>query len=328
MKFYSIEYFETIKEIVLQYTWDNYDYCYLEAMHYKCKIDEHIDTIVVGSSHAMNGIIESKLLDGINTINFSVSSQDLYYDFLHIKKAVENGKGNIKRCIINIGYYMLYQDLSKSKNFEHLIQQVYCPLFNDSHHYLGEQGYDFLSSLSYDKAYYNKDILQRICADWSRGFFLEEPSYYGSLKTREKNNILGLQKIKWELVNEKSKKEYAINRTNGHNGLKKHTESFEENVQIIEEMTAYLYERNIMPIFVIMPFTGYYNESINSEYKFEIYQVLDNLKVPVEFLDMNDYLEVFEDKDFLDSDHLNLYGALKATELLNVFLSEIEGGIQ
>lgn len=326
MRFYSVEYFETIKKIVLQYAWENYDYCYLEAMHSKNQMDECIDTIVVGSSHSMNGIVEERLLCGSNVINYSVSSQDIYYDFLHIKKAVENSKGDIKRCIINLGYYMLYQDLSKSANFTQLIQQVYYPLFGDAHHYVGEQQYDFMSKLSGAKQYYNREVLAKLCEEWARGFFIEESSYYGSLKTREKNNILGLQNIEWALVDKKAKVEYAINRTNGHNGLKKYTESFLENVHIIEKMTSYLYEHNIIPIFVIMPFTNYYNMYINPEYKFEIYQVLDSLKVPVEFLDMNDYSEIFEDADFLDSDHLNYRRAIKATELLNDLLLEIEGG--
>lgn len=325
MKYYSIEYFETIKELLIEYVLCNYDYCYLEAMHYKCHRDESIDTIVVGSSHAMNGVVESKLLGGTNTINFSISSQDLYYDFLHIKKAVENCRGKIRRCIINIGYYMLYQDLSKSNNFFSIIQQTYYPLFKDSHHYETKEDYDFLSKLSDKRKYYSKDVLLRLCEDWGRGFFIDESSYYGSLKSREENNIFGLKKIKWDIIDEQARIEYAKKRTDGHNKLIKHKESFEENIQIIEQMATYLYEHDIMPIFVIMPFTRYYNEYINAEYKTEIYQVLDKLKVPIEFLDMNDYPEVFEDKDFLDSDHLNLNGALKATELLNIFISEAEG---
>lgn len=52
--------------------------------------------------------------------------------------------------------------------------------------------------------------------------------------------------------------------------------------------------------------------------------ILEDLPYPVEFLDMNDYQEVFGDSDYLDSDHLNLQGALKATNLLNEFIKTIE----
>lgn len=81
----------------------------------------------------------------------------------------------------------------------------------------------------------------------------------------------------------------------------------------------YLSERNIRTVFVVFPFTKWYNKYINPQYKEDIYQLLDNLELPVEFLDMND-LECFTDSDFLDTDHLNDIGAEKASKVLNDFL--------
>lgn len=323
MKYFSAEFWRKIEETVLEYTLVNYDYCYLDAMHYKNKMRDDIETIIVGSSHAMNGIVEQEISEKDNVINFSISSQDLYFDFLNIKKAFAMGGRSIKKCIINIGYYMLYQDLSLSKNMVHLMPQVYYPLFGDTHHYVMEREYDFWQYISHDKGMLSPMTMSMFCSEWAKGFFLEEPSYYGSLKTREQNNILGLKKIQWASVQEKSKEDYTIDRTNKHNQLRKHLNSFEENKQIIEEMVSYLWERNVTPIFVIMPFTKYYNTYIDERYKEEIWGVLEALELPVEFLDMNDYPELFDDSDFLDSDHLNLKGAVKASRVLRDFLAEV-----
>ena len=83
MRFNQEDYFEIIKKTCIQYLYSNYDYCYLKAMHEKNQI-EGADTIIVGSSHAMNGIIESELKNGGGVISFCISSQDLYYDFMHV----------------------------------------------------------------------------------------------------------------------------------------------------------------------------------------------------------------------------------------------------
>ena len=87
-------------------------------------------------------------------------------------------------------------------------------------------------------------------------------------------------------------------------------------------MAAYLAERDIRIIFVIFPFTGWYNQYINPEYREDIYRALDGLKTPVEFLDMNG-LDCFHDGDFLDTDHLNDAGAQKASKILNAFLRDV-----
>lgn len=322
MKYFNGDYFETLKQIVLQYVLYNYDYCYLDAMHEKIRREE-TSVIVAGSSHAMNGIIENQVREKM--INFSISSQDLYFDWLHIRKALEESKGRIQQCIISIGYYMLYQDLSRSKTMGHQVKRVYYPLFGDSHHYDGDCCYDMLEYVKYDKKIYGKDMLEALCREWSRGFFSEEPSYYGSLKTRAQNNILGLENIIWNELSVEEKERIAIKRAGDHNRLKKHGQSRQENDVLVREMAEYLNEREITPVFVIFPYTQYYNRYIDAEYKEDILRLLQSLPVPVvEFLDMNEYPDMFDDTDFLDTDHLNDKGAQKATALLNEFLCVIK----
>lgn len=321
MKYFSQDYFNNLKDIVLQYTFNNYDYCYLHAMHEKNK-REGTKTIIVGSSHAMNGLVNEKLSGGC--INFSISSQDLYYDFCHIKKAVKEGRQKIERCVINIGYYMLYHDLSLCKVMGYLVPRVYYPLFGDAHHMIIDKEYDMWNKVTIDRNIYSDDLLKQLCEEWSNGFFLEEPSFYGSMKTRENNNILGLKKIIWDTLSEEEKKNTAIQRTFDHNRMRKYEQTRIENGEIVKTIVEYLHEHNIMPIFVIFPFTKWYNQYIDKDFKTDIYDLLDGISLPVEFLDMNDCEGIFTDADFMDTDHMNKTGALKATEILNEFMEMLK----
>ena len=317
MKYFCAEYFEKLWNIGCQYILNNYDYCYLAAMHEKNRIIG-AKTIITGSSHAMNGIVESGLEGEV--INFSISSQDLYYDFQHIKKAVEEGRQKIEICVINIGYYMMYQDLSYSKVMHYIIPAVYYPLFGDSHHYQIKEEFDMMKNIEFDRNMFAEKWIREFVDDWAKGVFMDEPTFYGSLKTRENHNILGLKKVIWNTLSEAEKISVAIERTDYHNKLKAHKHTRQENGILVREMVEYLFQHNIVPVFVFFPFTRYYNAYIDKEYKTDIRMVLEDLPYPVEFLDMNDYQEMFDDSDYLDSDHLNLQGALKATSLLNNFL--------
>lgn len=197
MKYFSNEYFDELKKAALSYLTHNYDYCYLETMHEKNR-KLGAETIIVGSSHAMNGIVE-KYMKG-NVINFSVSSQDVYYDFLHIRKACKEGRQEIKNCIINLGYYMLFQDLSLSKNMNYLVKTVYEPIFHDSHHMQIDHLYNPLQEvIESGKGLFSKELITLFCREWSENIFMEQGSYYGDLRSRRKNNGLTLKGIEWEL---------------------------------------------------------------------------------------------------------------------------------
>ena len=58
---------------------------------------------------------------------------------------------------------------------------------------------------------------------------------------------------------------------------------------------------------------------IDSFYKKDIFELLNSLPQQVELLDMNE-IDGFNDEDFLDTDHLSLRGAEKATRLLVEFI--------
>lgn len=115
---------------------------------------------------------------------------------------------------------------------------------------------------------------------------MEEGSYYGSAKPRYSNIIS--TNITWNELDEKTKEQEALRRMEDHNRLKKYVQSREENSMLVLKIADYLYQRDIMPVFVIFPFTEWYNRYIDTEYKKEIYDLLDSLPIPVEFWDLNE----------------------------------------
>ena len=53
MKYFSQDYFDQLKDVVLQYTFHNYDYCYLRAMHEK-NAREGTETIIADISYSFS----------------------------------------------------------------------------------------------------------------------------------------------------------------------------------------------------------------------------------------------------------------------------------
>ena len=288
------------------------------------------DTIIVGSSHAMNGIIEKELYNAGEVLSFCISSQDLYYDFEHIKKALREEKKPIKRCIVNLGYYMLFQDVSKSQLVRGIIPKVYMNLFEGTdcvNNFVDAKKINPLDLIAYDHEKYPPEILGPIVKHWATQAMIEQSSFYGELKTRENNNMLGVKKVEWNTLSEEEKNDYAKNRTeNGHNKHIKHIETRKENGKILEEMVSLLDEHNVKVYFLITPYTKAYMRYINHDYEPDIFETLNNLKTEVEYFDMNTQSDLFDDTDFIDSDHLNLKGAHKATAIFNNYIQASETG--
>ncbi len=307
--------FLELQNIAYRYCMNNYDYCYLSAMHHKNRT-EGTKTIITGSSHSMNGIIESVFTD--RPINFSISSQDLFYDYQHIRKAVKEGLLKIETCIVTLGYYTLYQDLSLSLTWgRQLIPRVYVPLFDEPHHlplpYAAE--YDRYQALDYDREKYPDSVIRSLCEEWPQNAFTQWASYYNPLLSREHNSKLFLDGYVWQEMSAQERESVARKRAEEHNRHSKYLTSRLENGLLLGELVHFLTEEKIRPIFVIFPFSAAYNQHINPEFRKDIYGALDSLLEPVEFLDMND-LGAFDDTDFVDADHLNMHGAEKASHIL------------
>ena len=294
----------------------HYDYYYLKAMHEKNRT-QGCHTMIVGSSHAMNGIVETAFDEPL--INLSVSSQDLYYDFLHVRKALSHMHGPIRTCLVNIGYYTLHVDLSLSQTTGCLAGQVYAPLFGDAHHYRGEDNTLLQTGGRLAKV---EDAEKELIEAWAVDGMLQQGSYYGEYRSREDCNLLGVKKVDWVALSDREKLDYAAFRAGQHNKHLKRAETFEENRGILRDLVKLLNEKQIRTVFVIFPFTPQYNACIDPAYKDIIYRSLDELDSEVEFLDLNEVEGLVEAEDFLDSDHLKLSGAMKVSAFLNDYLHE------
>lgn len=185
----KLKYFENLISGAFQYLKVNYDYLYLSAMHEKVA-KEGADTIILGSSHTMNGIIEEDIEGRV--VNFSISSQDLYYDYLHLQKIINENSGSIQNCIISIGYYGLHWDLSSSSTVGILTKAIYEPLFNDKHNYNGSYTYRF--DIPPCSPSNNENLMKGIYEEWGKKYLFENGSYYSEIKDRENNEQLGLEK--------------------------------------------------------------------------------------------------------------------------------------
>lgn len=114
----------------------------------------------------------------------------------------------------------------------------------------------------------------------------------------------------------------AFQLTQKHNKHIKHMETYKENLKILNNMLALLNERDIRTIVAVMPFSKEYLKYINLLYKESIMQVLEASPYAIDFIDMNEEA-IFNETDMLDSDHLNLKGAKKASLLIKGIIENI-----
>ena len=327
MNYFDDYYFSGIRDICVEYLQKNYDYSYLSSM-LKRNRTIGADTIIVGLSYAMNGIIENELYSAGDVISYSVSSQDLFYDYETVRYAVKNSAKPIKRCLINVAYYALYHDLSKCLTDRWKIPAIYMNLFGDScfHNYCEAKRINPIDVVEFDRTVYPTEIINSLCLFWTDRVIREQGSYYGDLLKREVNNDLARENIVWAELDDSLRNNYAIRRTeNAHKKHIRYAETRKENEVILNDMVEFLKENNIKTYFFVTPFTKEYLAHIDPGYSQDLYNTLDDLDFSVEFLDMNSYGHLFADSDFIDPDHLNLSGAHKATSLLNEFIEVAEG---
>ena len=295
-------YFADLRKIYTEYLTNNYDMSYLAAMLKKYSL-KGAKNVIVGSSHTMNGIKEELLPGGKkDNINLSSSSQDLFCDELHIKRVLAENGGALKSLIIELPYYVLYQDLSKSKKEGGLIDHVYYPIFGrEALHNLNvdepEEGVYWPKK---DTTVYSEELVKGMCQKLTEEAFMIQSTYYGLLP-REKGNALRLNGIYWENLTTAERLEYATKRADDHNKQRRYKESFNENKQILRRIADACHEANVRTVFVIMPHTAEYIEKIDPMFKEEIYAAL-------------------EENDFFDPDPLNRSGAEKTSRMLAAYL--------
>ncbi len=296
-----------IAELSMKYLQVNYDKIWLGAMLEKAKTIKGNGNLVIGSSHALNGITESLLP---NCVNCSMHSQDIYYDFKCAKSTLENSVYcGYKNCFIVMGYYIVFQDLSKSTIMRNMmITPVYYPIFKDAH--------NWTEPLAFDTWQYFQGVpeeVKPICEMLTKQLILQKGTYYSDLKTRKP--YYDFKDKEWYQLSIEQKEQYGKERAGSHNKMVVHEASFVENCEIMKDLVGLLKLHGITPVVVIPPFTSAYNKYVESRYKEAIVEMLEKIDQEVHFVDFNDS-DLFEDRDFVDTDHLNKVGANKLSSML------------
>lgn len=294
----------------------NYDFNYLDSALKKSS-ERDVESIIVGNSYPLVGIDEELLKR--NTVKLAMSSQDLYYSFELAKKAI-NSNENIKQCIFGISYYILNHDLSRGKSeySRGMIQNVYKPLLNDVHNAemiedivhkkLRDLGVDILIRSIFD--------MDKIEEYFKEQIYKENGRYYNDINVRKKGNM-------FKDKDDSFKKAIGMQRAEQHNKLFNYEGTEKEYRALLEDFIKFTNDNGIDLVFVVLPTTAYYYDGLKDEYVESFNKLIEELnkRNGVRVLDLRTVKEVFfDDLDFVDTDHLNERGELKATEYVNKFL--------
>lgn len=287
----------------------NYDYLWLKTMlNQAANTKIPGSTLITGSSHALNGIKESCWNKAFNC---SMHSQDIYYDFQCARRVLEKAeKGRFVRCFIIMGYYIAYQDLSRSKvSRETMIANIYYPIFGDAHNW-DAPSHRFL----WDGAGDIPSPVKELCEQAAVNKLLEYGTYYSEIRPR--GTLFDLNGRTWAQASPAERSAMGMARTADHNKIYQHKESFEENKHILREFITYLYGKDVQPIVVITPFSPEYNRFVLPEMKAGVLELLDAVPQDVHYVDFNQALDLFGPEDFMDTDHLSEKGAEKVSRIL------------
>ncbi len=309
----SLETERVLSHLIGQYVSCNYDYLWLKSRLEKCRNAPPGSTLITGSSHALNAVREGAWRYAVNC---SMHSQDLYYDFLCARQAVLSAAEPVfKRCFIVMGYYIAFQDLSRSTSMrERVIANVYYPLFHDAHNWKNPAAGDpwaFLDDIS--PAPRLSDRLRRICEQAAQQMLLECGSYYSDLRPR--TPLFGLNGLTWAQIPDEKRQALGRGRAESHNRSFAYKESFEENKIILRDFVRFLCSRHIEPVVVITPFTDEYNRFVLEEMKEAVLELLNGVPEPIHYIDFNQS-PCLDPSDFTDTDHLSGTGAQKVSAML------------
>lgn len=298
-----------LSQFATQFFFHNYDFLWLKTMlNQAANTKIPGSTLITGSSHALNGIRERCWK---NAFNCSMHSQDIYYDFQCAKRVLGQAEqGTFARCFIVMGYYIAYQDLSRSKvSRETMIANVYYPIFRDAHNWDSPTCRDPWDGVG--------DIpgpVKELCEQAAVRKLLEYGTYYSEIRPR--GTLFDLKGRTWAKVSPEERLAMGQYRAQDHNKIFQHKESLEENKQILRQFVQFLYDRDVQPVVVVTPFSPEYNRFVLPEMKEGVLELLDAVPQDVHYVDFNQAAELFAPEDFMDTDHLSEQGAQKVSRIL------------
>lgn len=243
---------------------------------------EEVETLVLGSSHAMDGINPDYL--GKNAFNLAFPSQTLKYDsFLFFKWA--NRYKNLKTVIFPISYFsFFFSDMEQIREIYYSIYMGYPPSWK----------------------------LEMLCY----GPFKTKVAQYKEGKEIE------CQKNGWtcRLLSDKDTANWNKDYITVSLVRKQTADSWDwigSNYSYLSEMVSYCKGHGIRFVMVALPHTKGYNHHLDKKQLGKTLSLVFSLKHRY-CLDFFDYREDsrFVDDDFIDQSHLSDVGAEKFTKIL------------
>ncbi|WP_025116744.1 nucleoside-diphosphate sugar epimerase/dehydratase [Lysinibacillus fusiformis] len=268
-----------------------------------------LDTLITGLSYAECGIISENISK--KTLNLANAGQDLFYDYLLLKTILEKSDNHIQNVVIGLSYYSFEYDLSLSKVHGLRCKYIYEPVLKESHNL-----YSVLSEVESEKIYEGK---KKFFQKFESKIFKSEESLTEIIK----NNNLSFKVPTYErfdgyTLEEKNKNGKFLAELDS---KKNYPLTVKENREIFSDLLKLLEEKQVNILLVIFPVSKYYKLFFDDKLKEQFYYILNKF--------LNDYrvtlidlynTELFEDMHFSNSSHLNYYGAVKVTDIINSFL--------
>lgn len=303
-------------DLTVEFMKKNFYYYYLKGRLEKAAACFSNGTLVVGSSHGLCGIDESIMSA---TVNCSMHSQDIYYDYKCIEFVLAHSKyvRTFDRCILVMGYYIPFQDLSLSKRARlEMISRTYYPIFYDAHNW--ERAEEF------DHWYFNKEINEKIKNEVEhRAVDLSKKYSFYAPETMSRKPLYDFGGKTWEELESYKRETYGHMRANVHNSIEQHKDSYIENQRIIQGLIGLLKKNYIKPIVVITPFTKEYCTFISESMKYDLYNMMNSAGIEIIYdFNQDKYHSIFDASCFTDTDHLNEKGSVILSELLNIYIAQ------
>ena len=248
---------------------------------------EEVETLVLGSSHSLNGIIPRYL--GENSFNLALPGQTLKYDAYLFFKWTDRYK-NLKLVILPISYFSFFMDHSE------WIGETYSKIYLKSPFHSDYSRYN-LEMLDF-KSLHSKIYLWRTEDE----VYIKERGWL-PMYLKNKNNST------WNLEH------------NNIHGVKEHTMKswgfVDNNYKLVSSIIEYCNKNGIKIALITTPQYKDYNIHLDKAQLGKMYELINNLQRMYGVLYLN-YLQDdrFCADDFYDPSHLSEIGAEKFTRIL------------
>lgn len=258
--------------------------------------------LLTGHSLARFGINETGI-PGL--INLAFLSQDYYYSSLIIHSALERIP-SLETVILGVSHISPFMDLSRSRNPNELarITRGYGRYFGDVHHMDSS-----MAAAELDRVIWDDRVMSELYETRKADYF------YGERSRRS------LSDFDWPAMSEEARFEAARQRTDFHNRLLKHGETYEENSVLLSGIEQMCRDRHVAFRMVVFPSNRYYRHFLDPRlgeaFEEQRRRCLSKDAAVLNLVEDDRFDSI---RDFVDPDHLNDLGADKMTRILRQWL--------